>query len=45
MLMLLCVRVVQTSNNGSNWKKKKETTTFYCKQTKDMWTYQESKKS
>jgi len=31
--MLVCVHVVQTNNNESNWRKKKKTN-FYCKQTK-----------
>jgi hypothetical protein len=41
--MLFCVQVVQTSNNESNWRKKKKISTFYCKQAKDMWACQESK--
>jgi hypothetical protein len=36
MLMLLCVQVVQTNNNESSWREKIKTTTFYCKQAKDM---------
>jgi hypothetical protein len=43
MLVLFCVQIVQTNNNESNWSKKKETTTFYCKQAKDMWPCQEKK--
>jgi hypothetical protein len=43
MLVLLCVQVVQINNNESNWKKKK-TTFFYCKQAKDIWACQESRK-
>jgi len=29
MLMLFCVRVVQTTNNESNWKKKKQLSNVY----------------
>jgi hypothetical protein len=36
MLILLCVQVVQTNNNESSWREKIKTTTFYCKQAKDM---------
>jgi len=42
MLMLLCVQIVQTNNNESNWKEKKETT-FYSRQAIDMWPCQENK--
>jgi hypothetical protein len=38
------VQIVQTNNNESNWRKMKDTTTFYCKQAKDMWIYQENQK-
>jgi len=44
LLILFCAQIVQTNNNESNWNKRKETTTFYCKQAKDMWTCQENKK-
>jgi hypothetical protein len=37
-------QVVQTNNSESSWREK-EKTTFYCKQTKDVQTCQESKKS
>ncbi len=46
MLMLLCVdQVVQTNNNESSSREKKEATTLYCKQAKDMQACQECKKS
>jgi len=43
LVLLICVQVVQTKNNESNWKgKKKKPTILYYKQKKDMWTCQES---
>jgi hypothetical protein len=45
MFMLLCIQVVQINNNESNWRKKKETTSFYCKQAKTMQACQERKKN
>jgi hypothetical protein len=46
MLVLLCVdQVVQIDNNESSSREKKEATTLYCKQSKDMQACQECKKS
>jgi len=42
---LFHVQVVQTNNNGYKWRKKKQTTMFYCKPVKDMQACQESKKN
>jgi len=41
MLMLLCVQIVQTKNDESNWKEKKDTTSYSSRQAKDMWPCQE----
>jgi hypothetical protein len=43
--VLFCVQVVQINNNEFNWREKKEITTFYYRQAKDMWVCQEIKKS
>ncbi len=45
MLALLCFQVVQTNDNESNAKEKKETSTFYYTQAKDMWACEEIKKN
>jgi hypothetical protein len=36
MLVLFCVQVVQINNNEFNGREKKEITTFYYRQAKDM---------